>query len=229
LTGATGATGATGSTGADGIFYTSDIAPTTGLNEGDVWFNTNNMLTYVYYDGFWVEWASTSVGATGPTGATGSTGPTGATGSTGATGADLLASAEVTYTVGGGTTGVGAVQPTFTGSPLFFGSYILTGALVHFRVNVDFTNITSFGVGQYYVTLPFNTKYDMITRSGHMHDASTGDSFTISGHTYANSSMMLLSFIGSNGQDSAFDHNSPSTLTPQDDFHIYGSYIKADA
>jgi hypothetical protein len=38
------------------------------------------MLTYVYYDGYWVEWASSKIGASGPTGASGATGPTGATG-----------------------------------------------------------------------------------------------------------------------------------------------------
>jgi hypothetical protein len=124
---------------------------------------------------------------------------------------------------------VGATQPTFSGAPLFDGSYLATGALIHFRVNVTFTNITSFGTGQYYITLPFATKYDVIARAGHLHDSSTNNGFIISGHASANSDMMLLTYIGSNGQDETFDFNSPVTLTSSDDFHIYGSYIKADA
>jgi hypothetical protein len=63
---------------------------------------------------------------------------------------------EVPFTVGGGTSGN---QPTFSGSPLFSGSYILLDRLVHFRINVEMTNITNFGTGQYYVTLPFNSAH----------------------------------------------------------------------
>jgi hypothetical protein len=70
-------------------------------------------------------------------------GPQGPKGDPGADGSSTVA--EQTYVVGGGTSGT---QPTFTGSPLFYGSYASQGDLVHFRVNVDFDNITRFGTGQ---------------------------------------------------------------------------------
>ena len=75
------------------------------------------------------------------------------------------------YTVQGGTTN--GTQPTFNGAPLFTASYVTSGDLVHFRINVDFDNITSFGTGQYYMTLPFNSKYSYYFREGHLFDFST--------------------------------------------------------
>jgi hypothetical protein len=74
--------------------------------------------------------------------------------------ADLeSAFSEVSCTVGGGTDGT---QPTFNGAPLFSGSYTKTGNLVHFRVNVGMTNITNFGSGQYYVTIPFTDRKSVV-------------------------------------------------------------------
>ena len=57
------------------------------------------------------------------------------------------------FVVAGGV--VSGTQPTFNGAPLFTGSYSRIGDLVHFQIQVDFDNITSFGNGQYYVNLPF--------------------------------------------------------------------------
>jgi hypothetical protein len=56
--------------------------------EGDIWYNSTNGKTFVYYDDFWVESSSAIVGEGGPTGPTGSTGPTGPAGAPGPTGAD---------------------------------------------------------------------------------------------------------------------------------------------
>jgi len=61
------------------------------------------------------------------------------------------------FVVQGGTTGT---QPTFSGNPLFSGSYVKTGPMVHFRIDVDFDNITSFGTGQYYLDLPCPAIHD---------------------------------------------------------------------
>lgn len=73
---------------------------------------------------------------------------------------------EVVYSVDGGTTGT---QPTFTGEPDFTGTYVRTGDLVHFRIDVDFDNITSFGTGQYYLTLPFQAKHNYQLSDGCLH------------------------------------------------------------
>lgn len=131
-------------------------------------------------------------------------------------------SGEVSYTVGGGTT---ETQPTFTGDPLFSGSYVKVGKLVHFQVQVDMDNITGFGTGQYYVTLPFDAAHAYALREGCIHDISTERQYAITGHVVAGSNQLNLFFTNSNGQDEAFDYNSPFTLDPADNFHIAGSYI----
>lgn len=130
---------------------------------------------------------------------------------------------DTTYLVQGGTSGV---QPTFNGQPLFTASYVQTGDLVFFRVNVDMSNITSFGTGQYYITLPFNSKYDIIVTTGHLHDTSTDEDYQLSGELTAGSNIVWLYYIGSNSQLEIFDYNSPKTLDLNDFFHISGSYIK---
>lgn len=129
---------------------------------------------------------------------------------------------DTSFTVQGGTT---ETQPTFTGAPLFTGSYIKLGSMVHFRIDVDFDNITSFGTGQYFLTLPFTPKYNYQFKSGCLHDISTGRQYGIGGHVFANNTQMLMTFTNSNGQDEAFDHNSPVTLNIADNFHISGDYI----
>jgi hypothetical protein len=94
-TGPTGAQGAastvTGPTGPTGIFSVAASTPPGSPDEGDAWFNAETGRLFVYYDGYWVESASSNVGPLGPTGATGPTGPnstvTGPTGPQGPTGA----------------------------------------------------------------------------------------------------------------------------------------------
>ena len=164
------------------------------------------------------------VGPTGPAGATGATGPTGPTGATGPQGpaGTFTYPVDTSFTVEGGTTGT---QPTFTGAPLFAGSYIKSGSMVHFRIDVDFDNITSFGTGQYYLNLPFTPKYNYQFKSGCLHDSSTGKQYAIGGHIFANNVQMLMTFTNSNGQDEDFDHNSPVSLSTADNFHIAGDYI----
>jgi hypothetical protein len=130
---------------------------------------------------------------------------------------------EVIYTVGGGTNGT---QPTFNGQPLFEGSYVLTGPLVFFRVNVDMTNILTFGTGQYYLTVPFTSKYDTIIGDGHLHDNSTNNEYVLSGELEAGSNILKLYYTANNSQLEIFDHNSPKQLEPVDFFHISGTYIK---
>jgi hypothetical protein len=130
---------------------------------------------------------------------------------------------EVIYTVDGGTSGT---QPTFNGTPLFEGSYVLTGPLVFFRVNVDMTNILTFGTGQYYLTVPFTSKYDTIITAGHLHDNSTGNEYILSGELEAGSNILKLYYAAGNSQLEIFDFNSPKPLEPVDFFHISGNYIK---
>jgi hypothetical protein len=149
----------------------------------------------------------------GGVGAQGAVGPTGPGG----------AGAETAYTVEGSTN---ITQPTFNGAPLFTGSSILTGELVYFRINVAMTNITSFGSGVYRVTIPFNTKYDIYVRGGHLADFSTSKRYAISGNALAGTNLLWLTTTTSNGEEVNFSPSVPINLAPEDDFHISGSYIK---
>lgn len=127
-----------------------------------------------------------------------------------------------TYSPGGGTYGT---QPTFNGNPLFYGIYAQIGDVVSFSINVDFSNITNFGNGQYYMTLPFQVEQDLYFREGHLHDASSNKGYGISGHVESGSDVIKLFYTASNGQDHDFTSTSPITLTNQDNFHIQGTYI----
>lgn len=133
---------------------------------------------------------------------------------------------EQSYTVQGGTAGT---QPTFDGDPLFSGKYVILGSTIHFEVQVDFDNILTFGTGQYYVTLPFASKYAYIFREGCLHDGAV--QYHISGHVNAGSDELQLfssDKIGSSVQDVAFTSSSPVTLSTADNFHIAGTYIVDD-
>lgn len=124
----------------------------------------------------------------------------------------------------GGTTGDGAVQPTFNGDPLFVGEFLLFSSLCHFDIEVDFDNITSFGSGQYYVTLPFNARHDYALSDGRLHDISGGDFYSISGDVDAGSNILKLYSVGSNGRGVPFTFNTPVNLATEDNFHIGGTY-----
>lgn len=129
---------------------------------------------------------------------------------------------ETSFTVNGGTLGT---QPTFDGAPLFSGTYVINGPMVHFQIQVDMDNITNFGTGQYVMDLPFPAKYGYQFKEGCLHDISSGKQYAIGGHVYAGQSQMGLTFTNSAGQDEDFDHNSPVTLSTADNFHISGTYI----
>ena len=132
---------------------------------------------------------------------------------------------EVTYDVSGGTS---ETQPTFSGTPLFSASYIKNGSLVHFQIQVDMDNITNFGTGQFYLKLPFESKYGYMFRCGCLHDFSSGREYHISGHVYADSDVMELftsDTQGNNLYDFAFTSTEPITLNAADNFHIAGNYI----
>jgi hypothetical protein len=132
---------------------------------------------------------------------------------------------DTNFTVAGGTLGT---QPTFTGAPLYTGSYVRTGPMVHFRIDVDFDNITSFGTGQYYLDLPFPAKYNYEFAAGCLHDISETRDYPITGHIYAGESRMLLKSIDASGNTAyavPFTAIAPATLNTADNFHISGDYI----
>lgn len=129
------------------------------------------------------------------------------------------------FPVVGGTLGT---QPTFSGTPLFTGTYAKNGPMVHFQIQVDMDNITNFGTGQYYLELPFTAKHNYYLRDGCLHDISTGKEYAMGGHVVAGSKQLLLRSTSSNGNDVPFEHNVPFNLNAADNFHIAGTYITAE-
>lgn len=128
-----------------------------------------------------------------------------------------------TYEAEGGTDGT---QPTFSG-PAITSSFNRFGNMVHFSILVDFDNITSFGTGQYYVTLPYPARVAYKFRDGCLHDADTGRTYHISGHVNAGEDTIWLFSTDSAGNrifDFEFEQGEPITLTTADNFHIAGLY-----
>lgn len=227
VTGPTGAKGDTGPVGATGP--TSTVPGPTGP-KGETGFQGIKGDPGISGSTGPTGAASTVPGPTGPQGATGSmgprgeTGPVGTQGPTGPTGpvnADLAV--ETTYSVQGGTTGT---QPTFNGTPLFTASYSGTGILVFFHIEVLMTNITSFGTGQYYMTLPFPAKYQSVVGHGDFNDHSTNNNYMIQGRAIGGTTEMLLEYIGANGKLEPFTSSNPVNLQTTDRFYISGSYLK---
>lgn len=60
--GPTGATGPTGPTGAQGTVSVSAATPPSSPYEGQLWFNSDTIKTYAYYDGYWVEVGGSEIG-----------------------------------------------------------------------------------------------------------------------------------------------------------------------
>lgn len=127
------------------------------------------------------------------------------------------------YQPGGGTTGT---QPVFPLTAIV-GSYNRFGNMVHYSIRVTFTDITSFGTGQYYLTLPYAARVSYDFREGCLHDASGPTQYQVSGHVTAGSDVLYLSAsdkVASGVQDIAFTSTFPVTLTTADSFHISGLY-----
>ncbi len=141
---------------------------------------------------------------------------------------DFAWPAPAEFTVEGGTLGT---QPTFNGPPLFTGSFVKMGSLVHFEIQVDFDNITSFGSGQYYVNLPYPAAFAYEFTAGCLHDISTSRTYPIFGHVFAGQSQLRLESMDAQGNTAfnvAFAQGSPITLNVADNFHISGTYITSE-
>jgi len=133
-----------------------------------------------------------------------------------------LQGVSVAYQPQGGT--IGGTQPTFDGDPLITGSYTKIGNLCFFQIDVQFSNITDFGTGQYYLTLPFDSEHQQTMRQGCIEDASTGRKYAISGHVEANDNVLALFGLASNGLDEDFTKSTPLQLEMADSFHVAGTY-----
>lgn len=132
-----------------------------------------------------------------------------------------LETVRVDFIPGGGTDGT---QPTFSGPPLFTGTYNKIGNIVHFAIDVDMDNITNFGSGQYYMDLPFSARRNYLFSDGCLHDFSTGDEYAVLAHINAGSNRITLLSTASNGRQVPFTSSVPVNLATTDNFHIAGTY-----
>lgn len=206
----------TGSAGVDGL---------PGLSAYELWISLGNTGTVSdFIDSLGGADGVCTIGDVGPQGPQGEQGAQGIQGPAGPAG-EILSPSEINYTMGGGTRGAGATQPTFNGNPQFYGSYVVVGGLVFFNVKVVMTNITSFGTGQYFVTLPFDSKHPYSTSNGRVTDFSSGRNYSLHGSAAAGSNVLELTY-SSSSQQLAFDHNSPVSLATTDTFFISGTYIR---
>lgn len=126
-----------------------------------------------------------------------------------------------TWEIEGGTLGT---QPTFNGAPLFSGKWTRFDNIVHFSIDVDMDNITSFGTGQYFVKLPFASKLNYLLSNGCLHDISANNEYAILGHVQAGSDILTLLTTTSNGKQNPFEDGVPVNLSTNDNFHIAGTY-----
>jgi len=124
------------------------------------------------------------------------------------------------YQPSGGSSGT---QPVFDPADIV-GTFNRFGNMVHFQVSVDFDNITDFGTGRYYITLPFQARTEYTFASGHLTDVSQNKLYLIIGYVQANSNQVDLYYLGSSGILEDFTHNAPKTLSTADSFDISGTF-----
>jgi hypothetical protein len=182
-TGPSGSTGPTGSTGPQATFSVVADNPPSNPVEGQAWYNSSDGLTYIYYDGVWVEFGNSLAGPTGPTGATGPAGATGATGPAGSTGpTGATGPAGETGATGPGASGPRIGQVIQVALPSGFSttssSYVdVTGLsatitptsasskiLVSFNGNISSTISNPASVGTYGIKVVRNNSADMFER-----------------------------------------------------------------
>ena len=115
----------------------------------------------------------------------------------------------------------------YTGTPAT-GAYIKIGNLVTVQIDVVYTTVTSFGVGNggWQLTLPFASKYHTDVYGGSAHDTTpTLRHYSLKGHLQPSSTIMTLWQHAGSAQDEPMDFNTPFTATTADKFHMSFSYI----
>jgi hypothetical protein len=143
-------------------------------------------------------------------------GPTGPQGITGPSGTPTVTN----YTPVWAGTGL-----TFVGSPAG-GTYVKYGQEVLVNLNVNMTNVTGFGSGQYTISLP------VVPQDGR--EVIIPGTATVSGVSYhivgiapAGSAIMSLWYMGTNGLRTAMTGSAPLTLTTSGVMYFNGSFISA--
>ena len=119
-----------------------------------------------------------------------------------------------------------ATELSYTGTPAT-GSYVKVGKVVSVQIEVNFTNVSDFGSGQYYLTLPINSAYHTDVYGGSIHKVVNQgiDHYSIKGHLSDGSNQFSIWAVNSSSLDEPFDFNSPVGIDQDDKFHMNFSYI----
>lgn len=150
-------------------------------------------------------------GGLGPAGPAGPVGPQGPSGVDGAV---------ATFS------NISAWTPIFAGeglvqsSNLATGTYVEMGKLVHVTITIPFSNISSFGSGQYSVSLPFPSARHGDVFAGSLHDTDSLKFYSLKGHHEANSEEMSLWILGASSFDEPFSQTIPTLLDNTDLIHL---------
>jgi hypothetical protein len=134
---------------------------------------------------------------------------------------------------GGLTTTINSYTPVWSGTGLVYtgtpatGSYIKIGNLIIVQIDVAFTNVSNFGTGQYYLTVPFESLYHTDVYGGSVHQITNQgvDHYSLKGHLSDSSTSMSVWVVGSSAQDQPFTHQQPINVDSDDRFHMSFSYI----
>jgi len=114
---------------------------------------------------------------------------------------------------------------TYTGTPAT-GFYSRVGKMIFFTIQVNCTNVTNFGTGNYSLTLPSGLTPSMHNLvNGGIHDTSTGEHLLVYMDVVPGSTTAELYYPQSNGTMADMDHNSPLTLATADFFYFNGMYF----
>jgi hypothetical protein len=166
--GYTGSEGSIGYTGSSSSVTVSSTAPSSPT-EGDLWYDTTDGRTYIYYDAAWID--SNPAGGIGYTGSAGA----GFTGSAGYTGS---ASTEVGYTGSAGTdgyTGSAGAGFVYRGEYVAGPTYVINDIVTY----LGSTYICTGGNTDPAVTPPVTGYWDLLVpkgESGYTGSAGTGGS-----------------------------------------------------
>lgn len=115
--------------------------------------------------------------------------------------------------------------PTYSSGALT-GRYIKIGKWCFWSVSATLTSVTNFGTGQYTLTVPFAPLQHNAMRDGGLHEGSNHYGLMLDiGPAGGTTGKMY--YPGSNGQDQAFNKNSPHNLTTSDFWYISGAYLIA--
>jgi hypothetical protein len=111
----------------------------------------------------------------------------------------------------------------YTGTPAI-GRYSRVGKMITYDIQVNCTNVTNFGTGQYSLTLPTGLAparhYQHV---GGLHK--NADHYTLLVDLEPASTTVVMYHPAANGSQDIFSHNKPTTLTTASYFYISGTYF----